>query len=595
MRLEGHFKPLDFGAEGINGSIDRDGRLIALNCFHDQYGYITLTSAAPFPEDSRYDPAVVRAFRAHLAVLEGFGFTFDTPIVSRNHNLLEDVIPHIQLYFEGGRQAQVTTFVCQGGVLQLWDTAGVPAPRWRGRVSLQRCAYTQLTEGGPIAPPPVTMQIRFDAGLLSIENPALGWAVAVAGLPQSASFEQESEDSIELDLPGILGKTVLAYGMGRTADEAVNHAQRLLQINARQALQEQLEQWRERWLDIMPDKLLRRGLVYGLAMCVPVAAGVCILTDHMLLPLSWNRDAYYVARALLRWQPEMAVLVRQHLLWMFEIANRSDGIWARCYLANGQVKDPAFQLDQQVFPLLELADYVLETGDNEALVRWRPQVESVIEMLMRRKAPDAALFPTDETPADDPIALPYHLSSHILLWYTFTRLAAAGWGEGCKALAEDVRQAIDRYFVTRHPNGQMLYAYAVDAKGQFHFYHDANDMPLALAPVWGMLLTDDSIWKATVDFAFSPANKGGIYHGRLGSVHTPAPWALGDIQEIIMSRALGDAEREALAWANLRVGAALDGALPEAYDAVTGAVVSRHWFAWPNAALACIQLRAFES
>ncbi len=28
-----------------------------------------------------------------------------------------------------------------------------------------------------------------------------------------------------------------------------------------------------------------------------------------------------------------------------------------------------------------------------------------------------------------------------------------------------------------------------------------------------------------------------------------------------------------------------DGALPEAYDASTGVVVSRHWFVWPNAAL----------
>lgn len=25
-------------------------------------------------------------------------------------------------------------------------------PVWRGRLSLQRCAYTQLTEGGPIPP-----------------------------------------------------------------------------------------------------------------------------------------------------------------------------------------------------------------------------------------------------------------------------------------------------------------------------------------------------------------------------------------------------------------------------------------------------------
>ncbi|MBK8137068.1 MAG: hypothetical protein IPK52_14770 [Chloroflexi bacterium] len=40
------------------------------------------------------------------------------------------------------------------------------------------------------------------------------------------------------------------------------------------------------------DRVCRRGLIYGYQMCVPVGAGICILTDHMLLPLSWNRDAY---------------------------------------------------------------------------------------------------------------------------------------------------------------------------------------------------------------------------------------------------------------------------------------------------------------
>ncbi len=170
--------------------------------------------------------------------------------------------------------------------------------------------------------------------------------------------------------------------------------------------------------------MVRRGIVYAAINAIPVGDGACFLTDHMLLPLSWNRDAYYAARALLSaGQPD---LVRRHLLWTFETAERPGGLWARCYLANGRPKDAAFQLDQQLYPLLELAEYLLETGDQPTAARLIPQVEGVLRALDARRATDALLFPTDETPADDPILLPYHLSSHILMWRALAKLDRLG-------------------------------------------------------------------------------------------------------------------------------------------------------------------------
>ena len=94
-----------------------------------------------------------------------------------------------------------------------------------------------------------------------------------------------------------------------------------------------------------------------------------------------------------------------------------------------------------------------------------------------------------------------------------------------------------------------------------------------------------------MDFAFSPANAGGYYAGRyggLGSVHTPAPWPLGDVQELAYARLIGDADRERRVIGRLLATAQWDGALPEAYEAESGAVASRHWFAWPGAALALL-------
>lgn len=586
----GHLKPLDFGGDGVTGSVDSAGRLIALNTYHARYGYVTLTTAGPFAEDQRYNPAAVRAYRAGLARLDGFGPDFGLAAARREAVLLADAVPHIILTFAGGSRAYTITWARGGGAFQQW--ACDHPFRWRGRLSLQRCAYTQLTEGGPVPMPPTETHARFEGGVLTIENPALGWAAAVAGFPPGETWDRRMSGPVEIDIPAAPGTATLVYGFGPTADAARAMARRLA-ADIPGSLRAALDDWREQLAGLPDDPVIRRAISYGLMLAVPVGEPCCILTDHMLLPLSWNRDAYYVARAILRRQPDT---VRRHLLWMFETAERPGGVWGRCYLANGQIKDAAFQLDQQVFPLLELAEYVQETGDRATWDRLRPAVGPVIEMLLARKTPGAWLFPTDETPADDPVALPYHLSSHILLWHTFRQIAplvdGPEPGHDLGVMAGSVRQSVQDHFVTARGE-QTLYAYATDGAGRYHFYHDANDFPLALAPVWGFTAVDDPVWRATVDFAFSEANEGGYYAGRLGSVHTRAPWPLGDAQDLLIARLLGDPTRERRAWDHLRVAAQWDGALPEACDPATGAVVSRHWFAWPNAALACVALDAF--
>jgi uncharacterized protein len=594
-----HWKPLDFGADGITGSVDAEGRIIALNTYDPVHGYITLTSAEPFPDEDRYDPAKVRAYRAGLARLAGFG---------------KALTPNPSPSGRGETSADSGISVMHGGVVQRLD--GVEAgARFRGRISLQRCAYTQLTEGGVLPMPPLQMTVSFHDGTLTITNPALGRSSAITGFGDGEAFTVEADAPVEFDLPLPEGDIALTYTFGVRPEDALTATRNL----------------QERQADFEPvheNLLVQRGLSYGRVMCVPVGDTVCILTDHMLLPLSWNRDAYYVALALLHGAKDGAEVVRRHLRWMFTVAERIDGDWGRCYLVNGDVKDKAYQLDQQVYPLLELADYAKKTGDTALLNEMRPQVYAVLDALSRHKDAEHALYATDETPGDDPIALPYHLSSHILLWRTLTQLSDVLEDAGLAAWAEIVRAAVNKYFVVEtekrerlnhrahrehrgtqrnsddvfHPLADSihavpteigeseqtkLYAYAVDGHGGHYLYHDANDVPLALAPAWGYCAADDAVWRNTVDYAFSADNPG-VYSGRLGSVHTPGPWALGDLQDVIVARALKDKAREDAAWARLRRGAAFDGALPEAYDAETGAAISRTWFAWPNTVAACI-------
>lgn len=563
--------------------------MIALNFYHPQHGYVTLTSAEPFDESQRYNPAAVRAYRASLTGQDGYGLRFAGEITGRSFVLRESAIPEITLQSERG-SATITTFAYQLGALQ--EISAPPGTRWGGRLCLQRCAYTQLTEGGPVPMPELLMRVYTTGDFLIIYNPLLGAAVAVLGLDVSGFVPTILDTPLELDLP-ILGEKI-AYGVGLTPEEAAIRAEALFtepDIRYAESVLSDLLQ------HVPDDPLVRRGVVYAKMCAVPVGESVCLLTDHMLLPLAWNRDAYYAARALL--SAGERDLVRRHLIWTFEQAERIDGAWARCYMANGRVKDGAFQLDQQLYPLLELTDYLRVTEDTEFAVRMLPNVEKVLAGLSERYLPDKTgllLFPTDETPADDPIALPFHFSSHVLLWHTLNRLAKVGAAPQWTARLAELRETIQRAFVAAH-HGQQIYAYATDGKGNYHFYHDANDFPLALAPAWGFVSADDPVWRATVDFAFSPANAGGFYDGHLGSVHSRAAWALGDVQDLIIAKALGDTARMERARASLRHAAQNDGALPEAYNAAgeaAGSVFSRHWFVWTNAALACAELGAFD-
>lgn len=583
-------KPLDFGIDGLTGSIDHNGGLIALSTFHPVHGYITLNAAEPFPDSARYNPPAVRAYRRELAALWGYGFAPTSTVTNRSDDLDGSTIVIRLTTAHGAIESRTQAVTIDGinGVIQDW-TLAAPA-HWGGQLCLQRCAYTQLTEGGPIPQPPVKMQLRFDGSTLTIENPALETTLAVTGFPLGGEpWTRGATGLTRVELPIFEPQTVrLAYAFGATPTEATANARTL---------------WSEKnpapppWetaLASVENRLVKRGLRYGMQLAIPNGEGACILTDHMLLPLVWNRDAYFVARALLSWgQPDAVEVVRRHLLWMFEQAERPKGFWGRCYLANGRVKDGAFQLDQQLFPLLQLAEYTLETGDRATLERLTPHIAPLIAHLLELKAPEDALFPTEETAADDPISEPYPLSSHILFWRTLMLLEKAGVPGEWRSLAESIRAAVDRHFIAQH-GGQTLYAYATDGEGGVHFYHDANDFPLVLAPAWGFVSADDPVWRATIAFAWSPDNEGGVYDGRLGSVHTPAPWPLGDVQEMIAARALGDIDRVNRARANIERAAQWDGALPEATEPDTGAVVSRTWFAWPNAAYACFKLGAFD-
>ena len=203
---------------------------------------------------------------------------------------------------------------------------------------------------------------------------------------------------------------------------------------------------------------------------------------------------------------------------------------------------------------------------------------------------------TDENPADDVPTNPFLLSDQVLLWHTATELARIAPKVGLDpaevaAVADRAREAFLANFRIEGPLGEM-WAYSVNGRGGVERYMDANDLPAALAPLWGFVPPDDRHWQTTMRFAFDRENPGFVEGpmGGLGSRHTPGTWTLGDIVGWVGFGLMGEDEQSEVALERLVRSAFTDGMLPEAYDPEGSGQAVRHWFAWPGAALAALLL-----
>jgi len=532
----------------------------------------------PF-DGSRFDQMEVRAYRESLADPKRPSFGFDLLDAEPSSVwLAEDSFPSAIVDRPEGRFAStIVAPIGRSGAVQIVRIKAkmeIRGPTWTSTVRLARAEYTQLTAGGPLPDAHshnrTSMHQRDDwpDSLFLIEDRALGAAATIAATYAEIAAGNETAAIL-----------VVALGLDPVATMTEAHE---LARDAETLVDQQLNERRKLWagLDLAGEtaRPMRRGVSYAID-CAALRTGdaIAILADHEILPLVWTRDAYYVCRALLAvgpHDPRIAALVEGFIRWTFEAAETVDGWWPRASLASGAIKDPAFQLDQQLFPLLLIADHARLTGDASLRERYSKSCASVIERLLAARTPFGVIA-TAETPADDPLVQPFHFSSHVLLWRALTLF-------GRDVHAAEVRDATLRHFTSE---GRFAYAIAGPDAANARHYHDANDFPTVFAPGWGFCSVDDQRWRATIGFAWSIANEGyfaGTLAG-LGSVHTAHPWPLGDLQEIVIARATQDPVRERRAKERLAQVETWDGMLPEAYDETSGAVASRHWFAWPAA------------
>jgi uncharacterized protein len=570
-----HLSP-DVGDGSVCASFAADGSWLSVGTTDPDVGFVELSGMPPFPDDSRGDVAAVRAYRL---LMEDASSAF-----LRVHG----AVP-IQRAASSGTVTQ--TYAVHGAGPVVVEFAG----------HLDRPAYAEVTDVSPLPAIDLGSRASIDGNRLrlcstagvgariDVEPAAVAAVLWVAASPNTATIELPGESTGGFTVTVAVGRDTVAPAAAAKSGTLVDGVA-------------------SNWL-VVPDR--HRATVFGIAGaalryslgCTVLTAGDgfrTILTDHRILPLSWTRDAYYQARALLA-AGVADDSIGAHLRWLWLCCDRPDHLWQRSHQANGQVKDVAVQADQQLYPILELLDHRDVLGrwpPPEAPAEWGRLVTATWDALPRSDA--TCMLRSEENPADDPADLPLLLSTEVLHWTAARRLAAHAVELGLERRAAElvaeaaaVRSAVARGFAVDGPFGTQ-WAYAIDACGGQRLYHDANDLPVALAPLVGFVAPDDKAWQATMRFAFSPHNPAFVpgRGGGLGSLHTPGVWPLGDVQEWVWASIAGDDRRVDRVLSRLAA-VHRHGMLPEAYDPASAEWRSRRWFAWPGAAIAAIVAGAY--
>jgi len=168
--------------------------------------------------------------------------------------------------------------------------------------------------------------------------------------------------------------------------------------------------------------------------------------------------------------------------------------------------------------------------------------------------------------------------------------------EQCRALADEVAQALTEYAVVNHPQAGRIFAYEVDGYGSYYCTDDGNVPSLLSLPYLGVLNADDVIYQNTRRFLLSDKNpyycQGNAAKGPGGPhVGIDMVWPLGVIMQGLT--ATKDAEiRQCLD--TLQRTHAGTGFMHEAFHKDDPKKFTRSWFAWANTIFGELVLKTFN-
>src|SRR5579862_379032 len=207
-------------------------------------------------------------------------------------------------------------------------------------------------------------------------------------------------------------------------------------------------------------------------------------------------------------------------------------------------------------------------------------------------------------PSDDATIFPFLVPSNFFAVVSLRQAAEmvekiTGDPEGarqCRDLADEVEQALKEYAIVNHPRAGRVYAYEIDAFGNYYCTDDGNIPSLLSLPYLGAVSADNTLYRHTRRMLLSSENpyycEGKAAKG-MGGPHVGMDmiWPLGVIIQGLTSN--DDTEiKECLT--TLQRTHAGTGFMHEAFNKDNPAKFTRAWFAWANTIFGEFVLKTFN-
>jgi hypothetical protein len=166
----------------------------------------------------------------------------------------------------------------------------------------------------------------------------------------------------------------------------------------------------------------------------------------------------------------------------------------------------------------------------------------------------------------------------------------------CRALADEVEHALRQYAVVRHERLGEVYAYEVDAFGDFYCIDDGNVPSLLSLPYLGAVAPTDPVYANTRHLVLSDANPyfcvGKAAAGPGGPhVGMDMIWPLGLIVQGLTSTDPAEIRKCLLTLQKTHAGT---GFMHEAFHKDDPGKFTRSWFAWANTIFGELVLKTFK-
>lgn len=443
-------KTLDVGAfgKGVHASANAWGNLLQINSTHGDHGVITATAFQEFRENLG-NSEKVREYRKNLLEkiepMDGFGviltgLNLSVNALTREHFKMDEhamaaarstytcpltgddeitVMSTIAVTDAGEvRQIRHITTTSETPMQFGWKVAGI-AGAGPEDCHVSRASYGQLTEGGMIKMPELGRKIAGTSADFYVQSTSEEGSTLFATLRGQVMVESALEE-----FPA-LGQEVIME-VSKSTPVTITSCFRLTEGNMEAAMsklplaEKEISRFKsptqQSQIDLA-DYIVWRNADYTLNNCcitvkmkwndIPIDT-ICVITDHVALPLGWPRDNYWQLRPLMQlraakaevpaswhnwyspkvYQPKIDKALFGHINWVFRAAQlhstkkgddleiyvkrdevrepatkketkNKGGFWARSYIINGKTKDTSgiFQLDQQCYPFLELCDF----------------------------------------------------------------------------------------------------------------------------------------------------------------------------------------------------------------------------------------------